>query len=189
MNNLPDEETNEPLIADDRNYYKVEKWTKDGSKVDSMLYAGNSLDKAQEIFTAAIKHRPRIRLTVRQRTRVLLQHPTHRTKNARLGALCEPLISSNQRHRHDHRRNRRIRSSRAVIITDCQAIRIAGLAPTLGPYAGPEGRQTPTKEQSLQQPGVQNLIRQSRYASRGLVLVGIGTRLQIVGTVPSFFGH
>jgi hypothetical protein len=27
---------------------KVEKWTRDGSKVDRMLYAGNSLDKARE---------------------------------------------------------------------------------------------------------------------------------------------
>jgi hypothetical protein len=30
MPNSPDEETTEPLIANDRNYYKVEKWTKDG---------------------------------------------------------------------------------------------------------------------------------------------------------------
>jgi hypothetical protein len=29
-----DEETDNPLRADDRNFYKVEKWTKDGSKVD-----------------------------------------------------------------------------------------------------------------------------------------------------------
>jgi hypothetical protein len=36
-----DDETDEPLIADDRNYYKVEKWTKDGIKVDRMLYAGH----------------------------------------------------------------------------------------------------------------------------------------------------
>jgi hypothetical protein len=70
-----DEETNEPLIADDRNYYKVEKWTKDGSKVDRMLYTGSNLDKAREIFAAAIKHRPRIRLTIRQRTRVLEEWP------------------------------------------------------------------------------------------------------------------
>jgi hypothetical protein len=35
-----------------------------------LLYAGNNLDKALEIFAAAIKHRPRIRLTIRQRTRV-----------------------------------------------------------------------------------------------------------------------
>jgi hypothetical protein len=40
-------------------------------KVDSLLYAGNSLDKAREVFAKAIKHRPRINLTIRQRTRVL----------------------------------------------------------------------------------------------------------------------
>jgi hypothetical protein len=74
-NNWPDEETDNPLLADDRNYYKVEKWTKVGTKVDRMLYAGNSLEKAREIFTEAIKHRPRIRLTIRQRTRVLEQWP------------------------------------------------------------------------------------------------------------------
>jgi hypothetical protein len=34
-----DEEANDPLIADHRNFYKVEKWIKDGSKVDRMLYA------------------------------------------------------------------------------------------------------------------------------------------------------
>ena len=36
MNKWSDEETNEPLIADNRNFYKVEKWTEDGSKVDHM---------------------------------------------------------------------------------------------------------------------------------------------------------
>ena len=36
-----------------------------------MLYAGSSLDKAREMFAAAIYHRPRIRLTIRQRTLVL----------------------------------------------------------------------------------------------------------------------
>jgi hypothetical protein len=44
-------------------------------KVDSLLYAGNNLDKARDIFANAIKHRPRIRLTIRQRTRVLGQWP------------------------------------------------------------------------------------------------------------------
>jgi len=63
----PAEETNDPLIADHRNFYKVEKWTKDGSKVDRMLYAGSNLEKAREVFAAAIYHRPRIRLTIRQR--------------------------------------------------------------------------------------------------------------------------
>jgi hypothetical protein len=61
MSKWSDDETDQPLIADDRNFYKVEKWTKDGSKVDHMLYAGSSLDKAQAIFAAAVKHRPRIR--------------------------------------------------------------------------------------------------------------------------------
>ena len=68
-----DEETDNAVEADLRNFYKVEKWTQDGMKVDSLLYAGNNLDKAREIFAKAIKHRPRIRLTIRQRTRVLQQ--------------------------------------------------------------------------------------------------------------------
>ena len=58
-----------------RNFCKAEKWTKDGAKVYSPLYAGNNLDKARDIFAKAIKHRPRIRLTIRQRTRVLRQWP------------------------------------------------------------------------------------------------------------------
>ena len=57
MTDWSDEETDNPLRADDRNFYKVEKWTKDGMKVDRMLYAGNNLDKAREIFVKAIKHR------------------------------------------------------------------------------------------------------------------------------------
>jgi hypothetical protein len=50
MSDQPDEETDDPLIANDRNYFKVEKWTKDGSKVDRMLYAGNSLLRAESVF-------------------------------------------------------------------------------------------------------------------------------------------
>jgi hypothetical protein len=68
------EETTDPLVADLRNFYKVEKWTRDGTKVDSLLYAGNSLGR-RSIFEYAIKHRPRIRLTIRQRTRVLDEWP------------------------------------------------------------------------------------------------------------------
>jgi hypothetical protein len=75
MTNLPDDEADNPLFADERNFYKVEKWTKDGSKVDRMLYGGSSLDKARQIFDEAIGHRPRIRLTIRQRTRVLEEWP------------------------------------------------------------------------------------------------------------------
>ena len=69
------EETDDTKYADDRMFYKVEKWTRDGTKVDRMLYAGNNLDKARDIFAAAVKHRPKIRLTIRQRTRVLHQWP------------------------------------------------------------------------------------------------------------------
>lgn len=45
------------------------------AKVDRLLYAGNDLDKACELFERPIKHWPRIRLTIRQRTRVLQQWP------------------------------------------------------------------------------------------------------------------
>jgi hypothetical protein len=75
MDDWSDEETADPLYADDRNFYKVEKWTKDGSRVERMLYAGSNLDKARELFAAAIKHRPRIKLTIRQRTRMLDEWP------------------------------------------------------------------------------------------------------------------
>ena len=42
-NDWHDEQTDDPNRADDRNFYKVEKWTKDGAKIDRMLYAGNNL--------------------------------------------------------------------------------------------------------------------------------------------------
>ena len=42
-------QTSASLIADHRNFYKVEKWMKDGSKVDRMLYAGSNLDKAEAV--------------------------------------------------------------------------------------------------------------------------------------------
>jgi hypothetical protein len=74
MSKWSDEETNEPPLADHRNYYKVEKWTKAG-RVERMLYAGSNLDKAREVFAAAIYHRPRIRLTIRQRSRVPEEWP------------------------------------------------------------------------------------------------------------------
>jgi hypothetical protein len=40
-----------------------------------MLYAGSNLDKAREVYAAAIYHRPRIRLTIRQRSLVLEEWP------------------------------------------------------------------------------------------------------------------
>jgi hypothetical protein len=56
--------------------YEVESWNDDGrSKIERMLYAGSNLDKARKVFAAAVKHRPPIRLTIRQRTRVLDKWP------------------------------------------------------------------------------------------------------------------
>jgi hypothetical protein len=68
------EETDDPLHADRRNFYKVEKWSSDG-RVAELLFAGNSLAKAQRIFERFIRRRPRSRLTIRQRTRVLQEWP------------------------------------------------------------------------------------------------------------------
>ena len=45
--------------------------TKDGSKVDRLIYAGMNLDKALELFQEWIKHQRRI--TLRRCTRVLKQ--------------------------------------------------------------------------------------------------------------------
>ena len=51
MNDWSDEETFDPNKADGLNFYKVEKWTADGTRVDSLLYAGNNLSRAQHVFS------------------------------------------------------------------------------------------------------------------------------------------
>jgi AraC-like DNA-binding protein len=51
------------------------KWSRDGLRVMMLLYAGNNLDKARRIFERTHKNRPRIRLTTRQRMRVLDEWP------------------------------------------------------------------------------------------------------------------
>jgi hypothetical protein len=38
-NGLFEEESDDPHYADRRNFYRVEKWTRAGKKVDSLLYA------------------------------------------------------------------------------------------------------------------------------------------------------
>ena len=75
MPDWSDEQTDDPTHADRRNFYKVEKWRRDGLRVELILYAGNNLDKARDVFAKGIKHRPRINLTIRQRTRVLERWP------------------------------------------------------------------------------------------------------------------
>ena len=50
-------------------------WSRDGQRVVEFLFAGSSLDKAKRIFDRWAKHRPSIRMTIRQRTRVLNEWP------------------------------------------------------------------------------------------------------------------
>jgi hypothetical protein len=69
------EETDDPLVANRRNFFKVELWTRDGQHVERLLFAGNSLDEARALFAAFCKRRPRARLTIRQRSRVLAERP------------------------------------------------------------------------------------------------------------------
>jgi hypothetical protein len=47
------EETDDPGFADRRNFYKVEKWSRDGQRIEELLFAGNSLAKAQRNLRAA----------------------------------------------------------------------------------------------------------------------------------------
>ena len=79
MSSWSDEETDDPHYADRRNFYKVEKWSRDGLRVELMLYASSSLDKARRIFERATKHRRRVGLTIRQRMRVLEEWPRRET--------------------------------------------------------------------------------------------------------------
>jgi hypothetical protein len=68
-NDWPHEEADDPSYADRRNFYKVEKWSRDGQRIQ------DSLAKAQRIFERFVKKRSRSRLTIRQRRRVLQEWP------------------------------------------------------------------------------------------------------------------
>jgi hypothetical protein len=82
------EETDDPLVADRRNFFKVELWTKDGQHIERLLFAGNSLDKARALFGAYAKRRPRARLTIRQRSGWWLSGPSPRQRERpRIGGL------------------------------------------------------------------------------------------------------
>jgi hypothetical protein len=69
------EETDNPHIADLKNFYKVERWSKDGQHIERMLYAGNRIDRAREVFEQLVHHRPGGRYTIRQGIRVLHRWP------------------------------------------------------------------------------------------------------------------
>ena len=73
-----EEQTDDPHYADQRNFYKVEKWSRDSMYIEEMLYAGSNLDRARAIFASTVERRPRIRLTIRQRSRVLKEWPSNK---------------------------------------------------------------------------------------------------------------
>jgi hypothetical protein len=41
MADWANEETGDPLYADRRNFYKLEKWSRDGQRVVDLLFAGS----------------------------------------------------------------------------------------------------------------------------------------------------
>ena len=70
-----EEETSNPVYADTHNFFKVEQWTNDDLRVGRMLFAGNRLDRALDMFDAAIRFEPVARYLIRQRSRVVEKWP------------------------------------------------------------------------------------------------------------------
>jgi hypothetical protein len=71
---MQEETTDDPVVADVRNFFKVELWTPD-DRVERMLYAGSNLYRARKIFVSQIGCRPGSMVTIRQRTHVLQKWP------------------------------------------------------------------------------------------------------------------
>jgi hypothetical protein len=74
-NDFAAEETIDPVVADRRNLYKVEQWSKDGKRVVRMVYASNRIERARALFDVQGRRRPGGRYTIRQGIRVLRQWP------------------------------------------------------------------------------------------------------------------
>jgi hypothetical protein len=60
-------ETDDPIEADRRGFYKVERWDKDELHVVEMVHASNDLGRPQSVFASETKRRPRGRIRVLQR--------------------------------------------------------------------------------------------------------------------------
>ena len=69
------QETDNPVHADARNFYKVERWTADDQHIEALLYAGNRLDLARQKLEEAVSTHPAARYTIRQRARILGKWP------------------------------------------------------------------------------------------------------------------
>ena len=72
----PVEGTDNPLLADDRNFYKVELWTKDRTTDRAhAVRRQQSRQGADDLRQFRSEARPRAKLTIRQRARVLERWP------------------------------------------------------------------------------------------------------------------
>jgi hypothetical protein len=70
---IPPREEIESLVANRRNFFKVELWTRDGQHVERLLFASNNLDKARALFAGYGNKPPRACSTIRQRSRVVAE--------------------------------------------------------------------------------------------------------------------
>jgi hypothetical protein len=70
-----EEETDNPVYADTRGFFKVEEWTADDLHVARLIYAGNRIDKAHDFFDAAIRFNMGGRYYIRKGIRVVDKWP------------------------------------------------------------------------------------------------------------------
>jgi hypothetical protein len=54
MSNWSDDETDDPVDADRRHFYKMEKWSRDGLRVELMIFASTNLEKAGRVFERTV---------------------------------------------------------------------------------------------------------------------------------------
>ena len=102
------------MRRDERNFfYKVEKRTKNTARRSIACSMPATISKKdREIFVQAVKHRPRIRLAIRQRTRVLERWPKQGVAHAR--PLHSQDVEAEQRLSRLSKAFRRDRSSRTL---------------------------------------------------------------------------
>jgi hypothetical protein len=71
-----EEETDNPVYADTRGFFKVEQWTDDDLHIVRLIHAGNRIDRARSMFDTAISFDPARRYYTRQGIRVVAKWPT-----------------------------------------------------------------------------------------------------------------
>ncbi len=74
-NPFGDQETTDLTDAWWRSFYMVERWSDDGQKPIELIYGGNRLQKARDVYDAMVRYCPAGRYTLRQRARTLRQWP------------------------------------------------------------------------------------------------------------------